>query len=339
MAKIKNAPDTWLTRTARTVLKRDFIRNLFLAFFILMMIQLWLFARWALGLSETYVPRPNAVAGFVPIGAYLSLFTWLKSGVWETVIPAGRVIVIAAILMSVLLKRGFCGWVCPVGAFFQIPANLGRRLRKNRELKVNKWVDYALRGFRDLLAVAFVLFLWFLMPLPASLQFFQDPFYAAADIKIVEYFVSPPLWWILAGLLVVGLSVLYGNVWCRWLCPLGGIYSTLGIFSVSNIVRNQTSCVDCGKCARVCPNRIPVDKLIVVRATECDGCQTCVQACPISGALNARVGTKTVRAWWVWPLLALALWFGIYFLALATGNWNSSMPVEYFREAIRAVGL
>lgn len=339
MPKQKNPKYNLFEQAARAVLKRDFIRNLFLAFFALMMIQLWLFARWALGFSQTYVPRPNAVAGIIPIGAYMSLFTWLKSGNWETIIPAGRVIVLAAIAMSLLLKRGFCGWVCPVGAFFQIPANLGRRWRRNKDLKVNKWVDYALRGFRNLLGFVFVLFFGLLMPVPESLQFIRAPFYAVADIKIVQYFVQPPLWWLVAGLIVVGLSVLYGNVWCRWLCPLGGIYSSLGALSLTNIVRDVDRCVDCGKCARVCPSRVPVNTLKVVRATECDGCQTCVTACPIPQALEARVLGKWIMPWWGWPVGALALWFGFYFISLATGNWNSSMPVEYFRDAIRAIGL
>lgn len=328
-----------VSKVVHTLLKRDVIRSAFMVFFIAMMVQLWMFAKWAAGLSATYVPRPQSVVGIIPIGAYLSFFTWLKTGAFDPILPAGVVIVIAALLMSLLLKRGFCGWICPVGAFFQIPTNIGRMIRKKRDLKVWKWLDYTLRGFRDALALMFVLGLGVMLPLETAVGFRQSPFYAIADIKIVAFFARPPIWWLTAGVVIVGLSLAYGNVWCRWICPLGGIYSTVGIASISNVVRDENICTQCGKCARACPNRVPVNKLKVVRATECDGCQTCVGACPENGALEPRFLGRFPIMWWMWPLFALLLWFAVYFVALATGHWASPLSPDVFKQAVQQMGL
>jgi polyferredoxin len=195
-----------------------------------------------------------------------------------------------------------------------------------------------LRGLRDAIALLAVLTLGVLLPASTAIQFRQDSFYAIADIRILEYFVHPPIWWSVTGLAIVGLSLAYGNVWCRWICPLGAIYSTVGLVSATNVVRDEEVCTACGKCAKACPNRVPVNTLRVVRASECDGCQTCVAACPEPGALGPRLLGKTSLPRWSWPLLALALWLGIYAIAMATGHWQSPLPAEYFRQALVASG-
>jgi polyferredoxin len=320
------------------VLRRNVIRSAFLVFFAAMMVQLWLFALWATGQRAQQVPRPDSVVGIIPVGAFMSFFAWLKSGAWDTVLPAGLVIIIAALVLSVLLKRGFCGWICPVGAFFQLPADLGKRLRRGRDLGVWRWLDLALRGLRYLVAGAAVVFLA-LFPVSQAIDFRSQPFYSVADIRIVRYFVHPELWWLLSGLVVVGLSLAYGNVWCRWLCPLGGLYGAVGSASISNVCRDANKCIRCGKCARACPNRVPVNSLGVVRAPECDGCQSCVQACPEPGALEPRIAGRFVMSWWMWPALALLLWLGIYAIAKLSGNWSTGVPLDYIVSALNAVGL
>ena len=322
----------------RFVLKRNFVRSAFLVFFVAISAQLWLWAQWEAGFSTLAVPRPEAVAGIIPVGAWTSFFGWLKSGSWDVVLPAGVVIVIAALTLSLLLKRGFCGWICPVGAFFQIPATIGKRLRHGRDLPVWRPLDLTLRGLRYLLAAMFVFWLAS-VPVPEALGFRALPYYWVADVVIIRYFVHPPLWWAGIGIAIVGVSSFYGNVWCRWMCPLGGVYGALGCASPTNVVRDEEHCTRCGKCARACPSRVPVDELKIVRAPECDGCQMCVSACPEAGALEARALGRWRMPWWLWPVLAVGVWLGIYAIAVATGHWHTGLTPEQFQEALKSVSL
>lgn len=328
-----------LSQILRFLARRNVVRGAFLVFFALMMVQLWMFALWAAGLSARQVPRPEAVVGIIPIGAFMSFFAWLRTGMWDTVLPAGLVIILAALFLSVVLKRGFCGWICPVGALFQIPTDLGKRLRKGRDLPVWRWLDLALRGLRYALTALLLLFLGVLLPVQEAIQFRDLPFYAVADIRITRYFVHPEAWWVLSGLAIVGFSMLYGNVWCRWICPLGGLYGAVGVASLTNVCRDEDACISCGKCARVCPNRVPVDRLGVVRAPECDGCQTCVGSCPAPGALEARAVGRYPMPWWMWSFTALLIWLGFYAVAKLTGHWDTGVPVSYIVDALRLVGL
>jgi polyferredoxin len=103
-----------LRRILDLVTRRMVVRSVFLVFFVGACVQLLLFVRWAGG-GDVFVPRPEAVAGLLPVGHYTSFFAWVRGGGWDTLLPAGLVIIIAAITVSLLFKRGFCGWICPVG--------------------------------------------------------------------------------------------------------------------------------------------------------------------------------------------------------------------------------
>jgi polyferredoxin len=326
---------------------RGIVRGAFLVFFVYLCVRLWLFALWATGAGTLHVSRPEAVAGLIPIGAFMSFFLWLKTGIFDAVVPAGIVIIIGALALSIALKRGFCGWICPVGTVWEAAAGLGRFVRRRisgapkwmgRKLPVPRWLDMALRGVRY--AVSVMLLFWLAaVPAAEAIGFQKLQYYAAADVKILSYFVHMPLWYFGFGATVAVGSLLFGNVWCRYMCPLGGLYGAAGCASACTVVRDAEKCIDCGMCAKACHADVAVDTARSVRAPECDGCADCVLACPKRGALTVRVFGRFQLPWWALPTLAVAVWFGIYGVALLTGHWHSALPESYFVQAVRSLGL
>ncbi len=325
-----------MRRLAATTSPRTLVRGAFLAFFVVACWRLWGFYRWATG-RGAHVPRPEAVTGLMPVGAIMSLFAWLKSGIFDPVMPAGVVIVLAALLVSLLLKRAFCGWICPVGAIWDAFAWLGRRLPR-LPLRAPRPLDLGLRGFRYLLAAAFLAWLW-IVPLGQALDFQRLPYYAVADLKILSLLLHARPLYIGVGLGVAAASVLVGNAWCRWLCPLGGLYGACGVASPCTVTRDAESCISCGKCAAACHADVPVDRLGSVRAPECDGCLECLRACPVPGALTTRLGGRARFRWWIWPLAVVALWIGAWLAALATGNWRVGVPEQTLAAYIRLLSI
>ncbi|MBN2365580.1 MAG: 4Fe-4S binding protein [Calditrichaeota bacterium] len=63
------------------------------------------------------IQRPLGVEAFLPISALISLRHWILSGVLNTIHPSAVIILLSIILLSIILKKGFCSWVCPVGFF------------------------------------------------------------------------------------------------------------------------------------------------------------------------------------------------------------------------------
>ena len=66
------------------------------------------------GLLPT-VYRPPGVEAFLPISSLISLKYWLATGIFNQIHPSGVIILLMALSTAVLLKRGFCSWVCPFG--------------------------------------------------------------------------------------------------------------------------------------------------------------------------------------------------------------------------------
>src|SRR5512143_559755 len=65
--------------------------------------------------AARFVARPSGVEGFLPIGALAGVKHWLASGVINPIHPAAVVIFLSVVLMSLLAKKSFCTWLCPVG--------------------------------------------------------------------------------------------------------------------------------------------------------------------------------------------------------------------------------
>ncbi|MEK7448786.1 MAG: 4Fe-4S binding protein, partial [Planctomycetota bacterium] len=115
----------------------------FLAIILLTGIQFAIFVhQLEKGLTPT-VSRPPGVEGFLPIAAMISLKYWLVTGVFNPVHPAGLVLLLLILLSALLLKKGFCSWVCPFGLLSEYLAKIHTFLFKKRR-DLPRWLDYPL---------------------------------------------------------------------------------------------------------------------------------------------------------------------------------------------------
>jgi polyferredoxin len=321
---------TW-ARLRAVLTGRWFLKIAFLLYFVFACVQLMRFAAWARG-QGPYVARPETPAGLLPVGHFNSFFAFIRGGGWDALLPAGLVIIVGALTVSLVMRRGFCGWICPVGTVWELCSAGGRRVM-GRNIPLPRWLDLSGRGLRYALTAAAVLLLM-TVPVADAVAFRSLPYMWTADIKIISL-ITTPTFLIVAALAAV-LSALFGPVWCRYLCPLGGVYSATATLSPCAVYRDAEACVSCGDCTRACHAFIDVEHARVVRDTECDGCMECVKACDTQHALRPRALNSIGVAPWLWPLLAVGLWLAIFGVAYLTGNWKSPIPAEKFAAAIRS---
>lgn len=320
-----------LRRVRDVVTSRWFIKTAFFLYFVSAIVRLVLFKSWAEG-TGPHVGRPEAVAGLLPVGHFTSFIAWLKGGGWDSILPAGLVIIIGALLVSLFFKRGFCGYICPVGTFWEYFSLLGRKLL-GKNFKLPRWLDIAGRVLQIVLTVGCLGFL-LIVSVQEALQFRQMPYMWVADLKILSEFANPTF--LIAVIVCAGLSFFLGPVWCRYLCPVGGLYSLVGLASPEKVHRNEQTCTHCGKCAHACHAFIDPSKVKAVNSTVCDGCMDCVKACPEKNTLQAKSMGKFVIPAWGWGLGIVLLWLTIYFIALATGNWHTTIPDSTFQQVIQS---
>ena len=133
----------WL-RVRDFLTSRWFIKTAFFVYFIFACVQLMRFAAWTRG-TGPYVGRPEAPAGLLPVGHFTSFFGMVRGGGWDTLLPAGLVIIIGALAVSLLFKRGFCGWICPLGTLWEAFALGGRKLM-GKNIRIPRWLDITGQG-------------------------------------------------------------------------------------------------------------------------------------------------------------------------------------------------
>lgn len=278
--------------------------------------------------------RPAGVEAFLPISALVALKAWIVTGTFDTIHPAGLVIFLAAMGISLVLKRAFCSWICPIGTLLDALAFLGRKLFK-RNFQPPKWLDYALRSLKYILLFFFVIFIFMGMSGRAAQSFLQTPYNMVADIKMLRFFLDLSLLGIGVLVALVIASIFIHNFWCRYLCPYGALLGILSFLSPLKIKRNSETCIGCAQCTKACPNRIPVHQLAVVRSVECTGCLNCVEACPVKDTLElkpAKIRKKLSPL--MMGITLIVTWIMIISFAKFTGHWNSAISPDMYKTLI-----
>ncbi len=274
--------------------------------------------------------RSPSVEGFLPIGALMALKLWITTGIFDRVHPAGLVIFGAAILTALLVKKGFCGWICPVGALSDFVWKLGKKIF-GRNFTMHRYIDYPLRSLKYILLVFFIYIIIIKMPPFAIIGFLEGDYYKIADVKMLYFFTEMTTLTFITLLILFLLSLPFKNFWCRYLCPYGALLGLVSLCSPLKITRNTDACIDCGRCSRSCPSLLPVDKKIRIKSPECTGCLTCVSHCPAKGALDMAFTKKRTLSPVIFAVLVICLFFGAVGIGKITGKWNSAVTYEEYR--------
>jgi polyferredoxin len=311
---------------------RSVVQVAFLLLCVWIGIEFHLFMQWGLsGGTAAIADRPPGVEGFLPISALISLKYWLQTGIVNEIHPSGMFILIAIIAVSILLKKAFCSWLCPIGTVSESLWMLGTKIF-GRTFTLPRWLDYPLRSLKYLLLFFFGWSIWN-MGVPELGNFIYSPYNRVADIKMYLFFADISTFALWTIIILIGLSIVVQNFWCRFLCPYGALLGIAGWLSPFKIKRTTSTCIDCELCTKACPSNINVHTAGTVWSDECTGCLRCVAACPVKDTLEFRASTKSkpVPSWAV-AVLVTGTFVAITGAAMLFGAWQNRLPSdEYLR--------
>jgi polyferredoxin len=331
----------WINPSRKLPAVRAAVQAAYLVFLVLVGFEFARFFAAVRGDGPVLASRPSAVEAFLPISALVGMKRWLATGYWDEVHPAGLVILIAAISASLVARKGFCSWVCPVGTISRALEWVGEKVlwRKRGFPRVPRPVELVLTSVKYLLLAFFLWQVVVAMPLAGVEGFLASPFNLAADAKMLLFFARPTalVLGVLGGLAL--LSLVVKHAWCRWLCPYGALLGVASLASPQHVRRDPDTCNDCRACTRACPVEIPVHARLRVLSSECTGCMSCVAACTVPDCLGVtRRGSRALSPWLV-PAGVLGVMLGAWGIARLGGFWTTSVPVDAFRWAYRVLGL
>jgi hypothetical protein len=105
--------------------------------------------------GSTSIERPAGVDGWLPIAGLMNLRYFLVTRKVPEIHPSAMVLLCAFLLTSVLVKKSFCSWLCPVGTFSEYLWKLGRKVYK-RNFTAPVWLDLPLRSLKYIRRISHV---------------------------------------------------------------------------------------------------------------------------------------------------------------------------------------
>jgi NAD-dependent dihydropyrimidine dehydrogenase PreA subunit len=230
------------------------------------------------------------------------------------------------VVLSIVLRRSFCGQLCVFGGLQEFFGIIGRKLFK-KLLVIPQKLDRVLRYLKYVVLALTVVMAW----LTAELWITPyDPFNALGHLADFNALTSTYLIGFIVLIITLLGSVVFDRFFCKYLCPAGALYGIIGKVSPYAVRIDKEKCIRCGLCDKACPMNIKImdRKKEKVSDIECINCNECVNACPVNGALNAGFSSKKILKPVIATLLSLALFLVPIIISKATGSLQL-LPNKY----------
>ena len=211
---------------------------------------------------------PGAI-GACPLGS-------LQTGLLSSRYKIPYYILGTLLLFGLFLGRFICGWLCPFGLIqellYKIPS---KKIKKSRITYFLTYIKYVIL-FMFVIAIP----LWKLIP---GFCKYICPV-GTLEGGIILTYMDPAIrklagglftWKVFLLVLILIICVFCFRMFCRFVCPLGAIYSFFNPISFFGIKVDEQKCIHCDICIKNC--RMDVKR---VCDRECIQCGDFIGQCP-----------------------------------------------------------
>jgi polyferredoxin len=216
------------------------------------------------------------------ISTVLTTHTLYRTLIWSLV----------TVILTIILGRFFCGWVCPFGSLHHFIGFIANR-KKTAAQKIN------LNQYRKAQCIKYFILIFILAmavlrpagvslqsglldPIPLVTRSFNLVLLPIADQTV--HFVSANERFYETGWLIftiftaaVLLNLVIPRFYCRFACPLGALFGILDCFAIWRIGKNQRQCSNCKLCEQSCEGGCEPGGNIKI--SECVLCFNCLHTC------------------------------------------------------------
>ncbi len=215
---------------------------------------------------------------YCPFGAVETMALFVKTAKFPCAVNEFNYSMLAGVLiLTILFKRVFCSWVCPLGAVNELITVIRGRFNKYKAISANI--------LNPLYSIKYIL----LIVIIAATYRHYDlvfrpycPYFTAFGLhghttETLSYFI-------LTNALLITFFIKLG--FCRTLCPLGAFLNLFNTRNVFKIYRDEAKCVNCKLCDGACLNEIKISEAVKIDSRGCTMCLNCISACPENNALK-----------------------------------------------------
>ena len=220
---------------------------------------------------------PGAV-GACPIGSLQAVI-----GSWN--FKMAYYVVGFLIFIGAMLGRLICGFLCPFGLI----QDLLNKIPFPKKIRTFKG-DKLLRKLKYVIFAVFVILLpLFLVDIMGQgAPYFCKLICPAGTLEgglplvLLNKSMRSALGWLYIWknvilVITIILSIMIYRPFCKYICPLGALYSVFNPVSLYKYRVDKDKCIKCGKCAKAC--QMIVDPVENSNSPECIRCGRCRKAC------------------------------------------------------------
>ena len=194
--------------------------------------------------------------------------------------------ILVPVLVTLVLGKVFCSWICPANLLFEISGKLRKLLRLAElppaEVEFSRVNKYVLLVIGLLFAAVVGLPIFALIYPPAAMSRLIHAWIFGTSLTGIL---------ILLGIIALVEVIISPRWWCRTMCPGGALYGLIGWPRLLRVKLDTDRCTKCRKCVPVCEPGL--DPVLESYGIECDNCGECVRHCP-DRALRYTIGLPVV---------------------------------------------
>ena len=233
------------------------------------------FIRAAVQLVSFIVVPALFISIFSSIG---EIYRAIISGTFDFSAYAWRMVLVAAIFaVTIIWGRFFCGFICSFGAMQDLLWLGGKHLPK--KIKIPEKADKVLRLLKWAVLLFIVAGVWTFSAEGTTLW---SPWTIFGMYATFKGFPSGTYLLSVGGLLMLVIiigSVFIERFFCKYLCPLGALFSVASRFRIFRIKKPSAQCGHCKLCTGQCTMAIPMNRYDTITSGECINCLRCTTVC------------------------------------------------------------
>ena len=221
------------------------------------------------------------------------------------------------LLLTLLTGRTYCSFLCPLGIGQDLNSRIGGRIKKKfRRYGFKR--PFTILRYTILAVTLIVTLVWgvYMITLldPYSIFARFMTCFAKPVVIIINNFIAgilgkfdiytlsnvpvkgfplivysiPAVFFLLVG----GLSLTKGRLYCNMICPVGTFLGLISKISLFRIQFNETACTRCGRCAIRCKSSCIDFLKYDVDISRCVSCFNCIHTCQDKAISFGIVGSK-----------------------------------------------
>ncbi|WP_160685743.1 FMN-binding protein [Clostridium sp. C2-6-12] len=187
---------------------------------------------------------------------------------------------ITVMLLTAVMGRWFCGWLCAFGAYNDLVYFISKKVFKTR-FRVNEKVDSILKYAKYVVLVFIAIISW---TMGSSILESTSPWDAFGQITDISTIFSSLLIGLTLLVLITIGAAFIERFFCRYLCPLGAVFSIISKIGIVKINKPKADCGKCRACTMNCSMGLNLYNVDGVRGGDCINCLKCTEVCPRNNA-------------------------------------------------------